>query len=116
MIKKTFLNKLFSILVLLFVIIWGILPLFSNQITNEIISTSIIVIGIGLGYISILYKPEWNKGVLFLEGLIISVAGSLFLSFPYNYLFIAIGVIVIIVSILAYRRKLPNFLLGFFYR
>ncbi|MCC7553554.1 MAG: hypothetical protein KO202_03540 [Methanobacteriaceae archaeon] len=117
MIKTSFLKKLFSIFILLFVFLVGILPLFNNQsINSEIISTSIIVIAVGLGYLLSLYKPQWNKAVLLIDGIAITISGSLFLSYPYNYTFIIIGVSIIILAILAYMRRLPSFILSFFYR
>ncbi|WP_409199761.1 hypothetical protein [Methanobrevibacter sp. DSM 116169] len=117
MIKQSFLKKIFSIFVLLAVIILGVIPLINSQsINSEIISTSIIIICVGLGYLSILYRPQWNKAVLFFEGLIIVLTGTLFLTNPYNYFFIVIGIVVILISILAYMKKMPSFFLDFFYR
>ncbi|MDL2246369.1 hypothetical protein LJB96_01995 [Methanobrevibacter sp. OttesenSCG-928-K11] len=117
MIKVGVLKKVFTILIVFLVIYAGVYPLVSSQnLNSEIISTSIIVILIGIAYPLILYKPQWNKAVLFIEGLVVCVTGSIFLSIPYNLYFIAIGVIIILISALAYMKKLPSFLLGFFYR
>jgi predicted membrane protein len=117
MIKVSILKKVFTILIIFLVIYAGVLPLVSGQnLNSEIISTSIIVILIGIAYPLILYRPQWNKSVLFIEGLVVCITGSIFLTNPYNFYFIAIGAIIILISVLAYMKKLPNFLLGFFYR
>lgn len=117
MIKSSVLKKIFAVMVFLLVIYVGILPLINYQnINSETISTSLIIICIGLAYIFTLFRPQWNKALLFIEGLIILLTGSLFLEYPYNYFFITIGVFVILIAILAYMKRLPKFFLDFFYR
>ena len=117
MIKVNILKKIFAVLVLILVIYVGILPLLDFQnLNSEIISTSIIIICLGLGYVSILFKPQWNKAILLIEGIVIIATGSIFLGFPYNYIFIIIGAIIVLIAIAAYRKKLPTFILDFFYK
>lgn len=106
-----------GILLALVLIFWGVSPFITNTlITNDILATSIILILIGIGYIVTVLKPEWNKAVLFFEGIIVGVSGGFLLASPYNYLFVIIGIVLLVVSILAYIQKLPNSILKFFYR
>lgn len=115
MIRVNVLKKVFALLVLLLVVYIGILPLFGN-LTSDIIATSVIVICVGMGYVTILFQPQWNKAALLIEGVVIMAVGAIFLSFPNNYLFIVIGTIIILIDIAAYRKRLPSFLLDFFYK
>lgn len=108
-------NRL-GIILALVLIFWGISPfIVESHITNDILATSIILILIGVGYIISVIKPQFNKAILFFEGIIIAFSGLL-LDAPYNFLFYIIGIIVLIIAILAYIQKLPKFLLKFFYR
>lgn len=109
------LNRM-GILLALVVIFWGVSPFITNTpLTNDILASSIILILIGIGYIICVIKPEWNKAVLFFEGIVIAISGVL-LTFPYNALFFVIGMAVLLIAVLAYIQKLPKFLLKFFYR
>lgn len=116
MITVKHLNRL-GILLALLLIFWGISPFITKTpLTDDILATSIILILIGIGYIVSVLKPQWNKAILFFEGIIIAVVGWLLLKEPYNILFVVIGVILFIISILAYTQKLPKSLLKYFYR
>lgn len=109
--------KFFGILLAIILIIWGIAPILKGeQLNNDAIASSIILILIGVAYPIIVFKPEWNKAVLLIEGIIIGVAGYTLLVFPHNIGFGILGVIIIMIAILAYRRKLPDSLLKFFYK
>ena len=109
--------KFFGVLIAILLIIWAIWPLFNGTtVTNDVIATSIIFLMIAIGYIVVLCVPSWLKAVLFFEGIIIMVVGFIFLTIPYNYIFLIFGLIIVIISILAYRQKLPNSVLKIFYR
>lgn len=109
-------NRL-GILLALLLIFWGVSPFVTNTlITNDILATSIILILIGVGYIIAIFKPQWLKAILFFEGLVIGVSGWMLLNVPYNYLFLVIGLVILLIAILAYIQKLPNSILRFFYR
>ena len=116
MITVKHLNRL-GILLALVLIFWGISPFITKTpLTDDILASSIILILVGIGYIISVLKRQWNKAILFFEGIIIAVVGCLLFTAPYNFFFIAIGVIFVIVSILAYTQKLPKSLLKYFYR
>lgn len=116
MITVKSLNRM-GILIALLLIFWGVSPFITGvSLTSEILASSIILVLIGVGYIITTLKPSWNKAVLFIEGIIITFAGGLLLTSPYNILFIIIGLICIIVAVLAYVQKLPKSLLKYFYR
>ncbi len=109
--------KLLGVMLALALIIWGIYPFFNHQpITNDVIATAIVLILIAVAYMVILFNPSWTKAVFFFEGIIIAVAGYAFLEYPYNIELIVVGLIIIVISILAYKRKLPSGILKWFYR
>lgn len=109
--------KYLGIILAIAIIVWGIAPFFSgNPITNDDIATAIVLILIGIAYPLVVFKPEWIKALLFFEGLIFAVAGYMLLAIPYNYGFALIGLVILIISILAYLQKLPMRLLRLFYR
>lgn len=109
--------KSLGIILAILLLVLGIAPFFDGtKITNDVMASSIILILIGIAYPLIVFKPQWNKAVLFFEGIVIGVAGYMLLSMPYNIIFGIIGAIVIIIAVLAYIQKLPNSLLKFFYR
>ncbi len=112
---KTF--KFIGLILAIMLIIVGVLPIVRGDVlTNNNLSTSIILVLLGVAYILISLKPEWTKAVFFFEGIVIGVSGFFILNFPYNYGFLIIGFIIIIMAILAYLMKLPPKILKFFYR
>ncbi|MBQ9025162.1 MAG: hypothetical protein IJ104_02115 [Methanobrevibacter sp.] len=109
--------KMLGIILAVMLIVIGILPIVrGDQLTNDTIATSIILVLLGIAYIIIANKPEWAKAVFFFEGIVIGVAGYMILEVPYNFGFLIIGLIIIIIAILAYLGKLPSSILKFFYR
>ena len=98
-------------------IAWGMTPFFGyGTLDNTSIATSTILILIGIAYPLAVFKPQWNKALLFFEGIIFAALGLIFLKSFDSLLFLIIGAALAILSILAYSRKLPNNLLKFFYR
>jgi len=100
-------------------IAWGLLPFFNlagMSLNDNSIASSIILFLVGIAYPLIVFNPQWNKAVLLIEGIVFAVVGFVFLEPFYNILFLFIGVILVILAILAYVKKLPNGLLKFFYK
>ena len=109
--------KMLGMVLAIMLIVIGILPIVrGNELTNDTIATSIILILLGIAYLIISFRPEWTKAVFFFEGLVIGVAGYAILAFPYNIGFAIIGLFIIAIAILAYLMKLPQGMLKFFYR
>ena len=112
---KTF--KFLGLILAVVLILVGILPIVrGDTLTNDTLATSIILILLGIAYIIISRKPEWTKAVFFFEGIVIGVSGYMILAVPYNFGFLIIGLIIIVIAILAYLMKLPPSILKFFYR
>ncbi len=109
--------KSLGIILAIVVVFLAIYPFFTGEIiTNDTIATAIILILIAIAYVVVVFKPEWNKALLLLEGIVVAVVGYMFLTIPYNYLLAIIGLIIVVIAILAYLAKLPPSLLKFFYR
>lgn len=109
--------KYLGVMLAVALIVWAIAPFLMHQpITNDVMATAIIFIMIAVAYLIILYNPSWLKAVFFFEGIIIGVSGYMLLSYPYNIGFAVVGLIIIIISILAYLQKLPPSILKWFYR
>lgn len=109
--------KYLGIVLALLLIYEAVKPFLLNQPVNgDLLATSIILICIAVGYCVTVFKPSWLKAVLFFEGIIIAVVGYSLLQIPYNIILAVIGLIILIVSILAYTQKLPNKVLRIFYR
>ncbi len=109
--------KTLGIILALVLIYLAICPFFTDEIiTKNTIATTIILILVAIAYIVVIFKPQWNKALLLLEGLVVAIVGYMFLAIPYNYLLTIIGFIIAIIAILAYLEKLPPSLLKFFYR
>jgi len=109
--------KYLGVMLAVALIVWAIAPFLMHQpITNDVMATAIIFIMIAAAYLIILYNPSWLKAVFFFEGIIIGVSGYMLLSYPYNIGFAVVGLIIIIISILAYLQKLPPSILKWFYR
>ena len=107
----------FSIIFFFVMLSWAIVPWFLGEtIDMAQIASSIIMVMVGIAYPLVIFKPEWNKGMLFVEGIIIAILGYMALGNPYNYVFLLFGLILVFISILAYMRKLPSSLLKWFYR
>lgn len=109
--------KLLGVMLALMLIIWGLAPILRGQpLTDDILITAIVLILIAIAYLIIMFKPPWTKAVFFFEGIVIGISGYILLSYPYNIEFVIIGLIIIIIAILAYLRKLPASILKFFYK
>ena len=109
--------KLLGVLLALMLIIWAVSPILRHQpLTNDVMATSIILILIAIAYLIILFNPSWTKAVFFFEGIVIGVCGYVLLDYPFNIELVVVGVIIIIIAILAYLRKLPPSILKWFYR
>lgn len=109
----------FSIVFAFVMITWGLLPFFNLDImslTPNSIASSTILFLIGIAYPLIVFKPQWNKAVLLIEGIVFASVGLAFLEPLYNLLFLIIGAFFAILAILAYARKLPAGILRFFYK
>ena len=107
----------FSVIFTFIMISWAILPFFGyGTLDNTSIATSVVLILIGVAYPLSLFKPQWNKALLFFEGIIFAAVGLIFLKSFDSLLFLIIGVALAILAILAYSKKLPNGLLKFFYK
>ena len=109
--------KLLGVMLAVMLIVWAVAPFIRHQpITNDVMATAIILILIAIAYFIILFNPGWTKAVFFFEGIVIGVSGYMLLAYPYNIGFAVVGLIIIIIAILAYLRKLPLGILKWFYR
>ncbi|MBE6497691.1 MAG: hypothetical protein E7Z81_05390 [Methanobrevibacter sp.] len=109
--------KLLGVMLAVMLIVWAVAPFIRHQpITNDVMATAIILILIAIAYFIILFNPGWTKAVFFFEGIVIGVSGYMLLGYPYNIEFAVVGLIIIIIAILAYLRKLPPGILKWFYR
>ena len=110
----------FSIIFAIILILWAILPFFNfggMTVTDSSIATSTILILLGIAYPLVIFKPQWNKAMLLIEGLVFIAMGIIFLKPLGNSPFLIIlGVLLVIIAILAYLKKLPKGLLKFFYK
>ncbi|MBZ9569944.1 hypothetical protein KQY27_00025 [Methanobrevibacter sp. TMH8] len=109
----------FSIVFAFIMITWGLLPFFNLDntfLTSNTIASSTILFLIGIAYPLIVFKPQWNKAVLMIEGIVFAAVGLAFLQPLYNLIFLIIGAFFAILAILAYAKKLPSRLLKFFYK
>jgi len=109
----------FSIVFAFIMVTWALLPFFNlggMSVDSNSVASSTILILIGIAYPLVVFKPQWNKSVLLIEGIVFVVVGLTFLQDPYNILFFIIGLFFIVLAILAYVRKLPSGILKFFYK
>ena len=107
----------FSVIFAFIMITWALLPLLGfSPVEDTTVATSIVLILIGVAYPLAVLKPQWNKSLLFFEGIIFAAVGLIYLKLLGNPLLLIIGVTLAILAILAYIRKLPNGLLKFFYQ
>ena len=109
-----------SIILLAFSALLMILGLWNyvsaSPVTLDIIASTVVLIVVGWTLAMSIFEPNWIKAAIFLDGLVFLAVGITFLLSPYNYIFILFGVILIIIAVLAYLRKLPPSLLRYFYR
>ena len=104
----------FSVIFTFIMISWAILPFFGyGTLDNTSIATSVVLVLIGVAYPLSLFKPQWNKAILLIEGIIFGAVGLIFLD---NLLFLIFGLALSILAILAYMKKLPKGFLKFFYK
>jgi NADH:ubiquinone oxidoreductase subunit K len=109
--------KVLGIFLAVMLIVLGVYPFITHQqITNDVMATSIILILLAVAYCVILYNPSWTKAVFFFEGIVIGVSGYMLLDYPYGIEFAVVGVIIILIAVLAYMQKLPPNILKWFYR
>ncbi len=109
--------KLLGVMLAVMLIVWAVSPFLRHQpITNDVMATAIILILIAIAYFIILFNPSWTKAVFFFEGIVIGVSGYMLLNYPYNIEFAVVGLIIIVIAILAYLRKLPPSILKWFYK
>ena len=109
----------FSIIFAFVMITWGLLPFFNlanSYLSSDSIASSIVLFLLGIAYPLIVFKPQWNKSVLLIEGIVFAVVGLVLLQPLYNLLFLIIGGFFVILAILAYLKKLPSGILKFFYK
>lgn len=84
--------------------------------TLDIIASSIVLVVVGWTLAMSVFEPNWIKAAIFLDGLVFVAVAVTFLLSPYNYIFLLFGIVLIVIAVLAYLRKLPDNLLRFFYR
>ena len=108
-----FVYLMFSVL-LVILGIWDLIMI--KPVTYDVIATSIVLIVIGATLGVSLFVQSWVKAAIFVDGLVFIATGITFLMAPYNYVFILFGVILLVIAVLAYMRRLPNFLLRLFYK
>lgn len=107
----------FSVIFAFIMVSWALLPFFGLSVFDDTtIATSIVFCLIGIAYPLTLFKPQWNKALLLLEGIIFAVTGLIFLHPLNNLLFLIIGALLAILAIFAYMKKLPKNFLKFFYK
>ena len=112
---KTTRIQQFSIIFFFIMLSWAMLPFFGFGTLDDVsIATSIVLILIAVAYPLVLIKPQWNKSLLFCEGIIFAAVG--FILIKSLAILMIIGLVLVILSILAYMRKLPKSLLKFFYK
>ncbi|WP_461463118.1 hypothetical protein [Methanobrevibacter sp.] len=108
---------MYSILFLFVMISLAISPFYLGEpLTNENLATSFLIALVGVAFPLVSFRPEWNKAMLLIEGILFAVIGYTYLINPYNYVFLVFGILLIAISILAYMKKLPPRFLWFFYQ
>ncbi len=118
MVQMTYQKRMqvYSIVFLFVMISLAIAPFYLGEpFTSENLATAVLVCLVGVAFPLVSYRPEWNKAMLFCEGILFAILGYMFLENPYNYVFLVFGIVLIVISILAYMKKLPPRLLGYFY-
>ncbi len=119
MVNMSFKSRMhmYSILFLFVMISLAISPFYLGEpLTNENLATSFLIALVGVAFPLVSFRPEWNKAMLLIEGILFAVIGYTYLINPYNYVFLVFGILLIAISILAYMKKLPPRFLWFFYQ
>ncbi|WP_295722962.1 hypothetical protein [uncultured Methanobrevibacter sp.] len=119
MVNMSFKSRMhmYSILFLFVMISLAISPFYLGEpLTNENLATSFLISLVGVAFPLVSFRPEWNKAMLLIEGILFALIGYTFLINPYNYVFLVFGLLLIVISILAYVKKLPPRFLRFFYQ
>jgi len=88
----------------------------AKPVTLDIIASTVVLVVVGWTLAMSVFEPNWIKAAIFVDGLVFLAVGLSLLLSPYNYIFILFGIILLIIAVLAYMRKLPDNLLRFFYR
>lgn len=108
--------RMYSIIFFFVMISLALVPFYYGQpFTGENIASAFIIILVGVVFPLVSFKPQWNKAVLFFEGILFAFLGYNYLANPINYIFLVFGLILVAISLLAYVKKLPPKLLKFFY-
>ncbi len=119
MVNMSFKSRMhmYSILFLFVMISLAISPFYLGEpLTNENLATSFLIALVGVAFPLVSFRPEWNKAMLLIEGILFAVIGYTYLINPYNYVFLVFGILLVAISILAYMKKLPPRFLWFFYQ
>lgn len=119
MVNMSFKSRMhmYSILFLFVMISLAISPFYLGEpLTNENLATSFLIALVGVAFPLVSFRPEWNKAMLLIEGILFAVIGYTYLINPYNYVFLVFGILLVAISILAYMKKLPPRFLRFFYQ
>lgn len=119
MVNMSFKSRMhmYSILFLFVMISLAISPFYLGEpLTNENLATSFLIALVGVAFPLVSFRPEWNKAMLLIEGILFAVIGYTYLINPYNYVFLVFGILLVAISILAYMKKLPSRFLRFFYQ
>ena len=109
----------FSIVFAFIMVTWGLLPFFNldnSSLAADSIASSTILFLLGIAYPLTVFKPQWNKAILLIEGIVFAIVGLVFFKPLYNLFFLIIGGFFAILAILAYIKKLPSGFLRFFYK
>lgn len=110
-------SKQFAIIFAVLMFAWGIYSLVTaSSINSDAIATVIVLFLIGISYPLTIFVPGWTKAAILIDGIVFAVVGAILLVAPSNLVMIILGVILIILSLLAYVGKLPPRLLRMFYR
>ncbi len=83
--------------------------------TMDVIMITIILFVVGVTYAMSTFVPAWLKSAVFIDGLIFLIS-FFFMSYPINIVFGVVGIILLLIAILAYLGKLPNYMLRLFYQ
>ncbi|WP_297982157.1 hypothetical protein [uncultured Methanobrevibacter sp.] len=102
--KKTIILLAFSV-ILMVLGLWNYAD--ANPVTYDVIASSVVLVVVGWTLALSVFERSWTKAALFFDGLVFIAVGIAFLLSPYNYIFMLFGLIILVVSILAYLNKLP---------
>lgn len=109
--------RMYSIIFFFVMVSLAIVPFYYGEpFTTENIASSILVCLVGVAFPLVSYRPQWNKAMLLVEGILFGIIGYTYLNVPVNYVFLVFGLVLIAIALLAYVKKLPPRLLRFFYK